>query len=144
MKKTQINAIESSGRVQEYFPVYATVSGTVTEKMVREGDYVKQGQPLFKITNLNTVWAVLDAYEHQLHLLRKGQEIGISSNAYPNEHINGKIIFIDPLLDKSSRTVEVRVVLQNNNGRLKPGSIVRACCYLPVRYCGPGKGLSYM
>ena len=57
LSEKQINAIESAGKVQEYFPVFATVSGTVTMKMVEEGDYVKQGQPLYKIANLNTVWA---------------------------------------------------------------------------------------
>ena len=49
LSEKQIKAIESAGKVQEYFPVFATVSGTVTMKMVEEGDYVKQGQPLYKI-----------------------------------------------------------------------------------------------
>lgn len=122
---SQINAIETSGKVQEYFPVYATVAGTVTEKMVREGDYVKQGQPLLKIANLASVWAVFDAYENQLGALTKGQEIIISSNAYPNEEIKGKIDFIDPLLNSGSRTVEVRAVIRNSSGRLKPGMFVK-------------------
>lgn len=125
LTENQINAIEASARVQENFPVYATVTGTVTEKMVREGDYVKQGQPLFKIANLSSVWAVFDAYENQLPALTKGQDILISSNAYPNEQIKGNIDFIDPLLDTGSRTVEVRAVIQNNNGRLKPGMFVK-------------------
>ncbi len=125
LTESQINAIETSARVQEYFPVYATVTGTVTEKMVREGDYVNQGQPLFKIANLSSVWAVFDAYENQLPALTTGQEILIRSNAYPNEQIKGNIDFIDPLFDTGSRTVEVRAVIQNSNGRLKPGMFVK-------------------
>ena len=49
LSESQINKIETSGKVLENFPVYATVSGTVSEKLVEQGDYIKQGQPLLKI-----------------------------------------------------------------------------------------------
>ena len=62
LSEKQINQIETSGKVKENFPVYATVSGTVTEKLVEQCDYIKQGQPLLKIANLNTVWANFDVY----------------------------------------------------------------------------------
>ena len=45
LSENQINQIEISGKVRENFPVYATVSGTVSEKLVEEGESVKQGQP---------------------------------------------------------------------------------------------------
>lgn len=122
----QINKIESSGEVRENFPVYATVSGTVTEKMVSEGDYVKKGQPLYKIANLGSVWAVFDAYESQIASLKEGQSLKISPNAYPGKEFQGKISFIEPVLDQSSRTVKLRVELPNKNGLLKPGMFVKA------------------
>ncbi|MAP53541.1 efflux RND transporter periplasmic adaptor subunit [Altibacter sp.] len=125
ISEAQINKIEASGKVQEYFPVYATVSGTVSEKMVSEGDYVEQGQPLFKIANLNTVWAVFDVYENQLPLLKVGQGIAITTNAFPNEQIQASIDFIDPTLNTGTRTVQARAVLSNRNGLLKPGMFVR-------------------
>ena len=113
-------------RLRENLPVYATVSGTVTEKLVQEGDYVKQGQPLYKIANLNTVWAVFDAYESQIANLEVGQEMQINANAYPDKEFSGKISFIDPLLSESSRTIKIRVVLENTNDMLKPGMFVQA------------------
>ena len=122
----QIDKIEDSGQVRENLPVYATVSGTVTDKLVQEGDYVKQGQPLYKIANLNTVWAVFDAYESQISNLNEGQEMQITANAYPDKEFTGKISFIDPLLNESSRTVKVRVVLENKNDQFKPGMFVQA------------------
>lgn len=70
----QINQIEASGNVNENVPVYATVSGTVTEKLVQQGDYVKQGQPLLKIANLSTVWAEFDVYENQIDLFQKDRK----------------------------------------------------------------------
>ncbi len=124
LSQKQINAIESAGKVQEYFPVFATVSGTVTQKMVEEGDYVKQGQPLYKIANLNTVWAEFDAYENQIASLKVGQTIKVTTNAYRNEVFDAKVSFIDPLLNSATRTIVVRAVLNNKNDLFKPGMFV--------------------
>ncbi|MDE1206303.1 efflux RND transporter periplasmic adaptor subunit [Tenacibaculum larymnensis] len=124
LSEKQINAIESAGKVQEYFPVFATVSGTVTMKMVEEGDYVKQGQPLYKIANLNTVWAEFDAYENQIASLKVGQTIKVTTNAYRNEVFDAKVSFIDPLLNSATRTIVVRAVLNNKNDLFKPGMFV--------------------
>jgi Cu(I)/Ag(I) efflux system membrane fusion protein len=120
----QIAQIESSGTVQEYFPVYATVSGTVIELMVAEGDYVKKGQPLARLTNLGSVWVDFDAYENQLDLFTRGQEITITTNAYPGREFKAQIHFIDPVLDARTRTVTVRATLGNAEGLLKPGMFV--------------------
>lgn len=120
----QIDQIESSGSIQEYFPIYATVSGTVIELMVAEGDYVKKGQPLARLSDLGRVWVDFDAYESQLDLFRKGQEITISTNAYPGKEFKAQIRFIDPVLDARTRTVTVRAALDNTEGLLKPGMFV--------------------
>jgi len=124
LSENQIDKIEEVGKVQENFPVYATVSGTVTDKMVEEGDYVKQGQPLYKIANLKSVWAVFDAYENQIAFLKEGQEIKVTTNSYPNEEFTAKVSFVDPLLNSSTRTVMVRAVLNNTNHLLKPGMFI--------------------
>ena len=124
LTEKQIQQIEQSGQIQENFPVYANVSGTVSEIMVEAGDYVKQGSPLFKIANLDTVWAVFDAYENQVSLLKEGQNIGIVTKAYPDKKFDAKISFINPALNSATRTVEVRAVLNNPKGELKPGMFV--------------------
>lgn len=122
----QINQIEASGKVKEYIPVYATVSGTVTEKLIEQGDYIKQGQPLLKIANLNKVWGNFDVYESQIELFEKGLEVLITTNAYPNKEFKGNIDFIDPILDTKTRTTKLRVVLNNEQQVFKPGMFVMA------------------
>jgi len=124
LSENQINQIETSGKVRENIPVYGTVSGTVSEKLVEQGDYIKQGQPLLKIANLNTVWANFDVYENQIDLFKKGQEISITTNAYPNTAFEAKVDFIDPVLDTRTRTVKLRVVLHNKDSAFKPGMFV--------------------
>ncbi|MBD3863410.1 efflux RND transporter periplasmic adaptor subunit [Olleya marilimosa] len=126
LSENQINQIEETGKVKENFPVYATFSGTVTEKLVEQGDYIKQGQPLLKIANLNTVWGNFDVYENQIDRFKKGQEVMITTNAYPNKEFKGKVDFIDPVLNTKTRTVTLRVVLNNKDDVFKPGMFVTA------------------
>ncbi|XCF07443.1 efflux RND transporter periplasmic adaptor subunit [Tamlana crocina] len=126
LSENQINQIESYGKIIGNFPVYATVSGTVTEKLVEQGDYIKQGQSLLKIANLNTVWANFDVYENQIEQFKKGQKVKIITNAYPNKKFKGKIDFIDPVLNTNTRTVDLRVVLNNKEAIFKPGMFVTA------------------
>ena len=124
LSENQINQIVTSGKVLENFPVYATVSGTVSEKLVEQGDYVKQGQPLLKISNLNTVWANFDVYENQIDLFKKGQAVLVTTKTYSNKEFKAKVDFIDPILDTRTRTVKLRVVLSNTNEIFKPGMFV--------------------
>ena len=126
LSESQINQIEETGEVKENFPVYATVSGTVTEKLVEQGDYIKQGQALLKIANLNTVWANFDVYENQIEVFKKGQEVLVSTNTGANKKFKGKVDFIDPILNTKTRTVTLRVVLNNKNDVFKPGMFVTA------------------
>ena len=126
LSESQINQIESSGKVRENFPIYATVSGTVSQKMAEEGDYVKQGQPIVKVSDLGTVWAMFDAYENQISQLKEGQKIKVTTNAYPNKEFEATVSFIDPTLNTKSRTVAVRATLNNKEDILKPGMFVTA------------------
>nr|WP_321245493.1 efflux RND transporter periplasmic adaptor subunit [uncultured Psychroserpens sp.] len=124
ISESQIDQIVASGKVKQNFPIYATVSGTVSEKLVEQGDYVKQGQALLKITNLNTVWALFDVYENQIELFKKGQDITVATNANPNKELKTTIDFIDPTFNSATRTVKLRVVLNNKNRELKTGMFV--------------------
>ena len=130
LSEKQIAQIENSGKVTENFPVYANTSGTVSKIMVEEGDYIKQGAALFSIADLSSVWAVFDSYENQVGSLKKNQAMTIVANSYPNSKLKAKISFIDPMLNSSKRTVEVRAVLQNKDGLLKPGMFVQGSIIL--------------
>ncbi|CDF78621.1 RND family efflux transporter MFP subunit [Formosa agariphila KMM 3901] len=120
----QLNAIETSGTVINPFQIYSHVSGTVSEISAKEGDHVMDGKAIFKVANLNTVWAEFDAYENQISALQVGQTVAISAKAYPNRIITSKITFIDPILNASTRTVTVRAVLNNSDHLFKPGMFV--------------------
>ncbi len=125
MTDAQISQVLKTGKPISNFPIVADVSGTVTEVMASEGNFYKQGDPLFKVSNLYSVWAVFDAYENQLPLLKRGQEIQIGSDTFNGKQFKAKIAFIDPVLDATNRTVAVRATLTNKEGFLKPGMFIK-------------------
>ncbi|AXG70799.1 cation efflux system protein CusB [Kordia sp. SMS9] len=124
LTEAQIQQLETSQKVATQFPIYASVSGVVTEKLVEEGNHVMEGGALFKVSNLNTVWASFDAYEPQVGNLKKGDAITVSTNANPNEKIMETISFIDPVLNVKTRTFSVNVEMNNRDQKLKPGMFV--------------------
>jgi Cu(I)/Ag(I) efflux system membrane fusion protein len=120
----QIDEIIASGEIQETFPLYATESGVVTQRRVSVGDYVAQGEPLFDLMNLSTVWVVFDAYEEDLPQIGPGDRITFSTPAVPGQRFSGRVTFIDPVLDKDRRVVAIRTEVSNPNGKLKPEMLV--------------------
>lgn len=125
LSDAQIESIETSGKPIENFPVYATISGTITEKMIEIGQSVKQGQALFKIADLQSVWAVFDVYENQVGLVEVDQDIEVNATHRPKDPISSKVAFIDPVLNAKTRTLRARVELKNVRGDLKPGMFVK-------------------
>jgi Cu(I)/Ag(I) efflux system membrane fusion protein len=121
---SQLDEVLKTGEVKTEFTIYSHVSGVVTDINIKVGDHIMDGHPIFKVANLNTVWAVFDAYENQIADLKEGQEIKISANAYPGKEFNAKISFIDPILNTSTRTVMIRAELPNKENLFKPGMFV--------------------
>ncbi|MCK0177681.1 efflux RND transporter periplasmic adaptor subunit [Flavobacteriaceae bacterium S0862] len=124
ISEQQILELEHTSKVIINFNMYANTVGYIETVFVEEGNHVKEGAPLFKVANLNSVWAHLDAYEQDVKNLKIGQDISIKLNAYPNEKIAANIDYIDPVLNNKTRTVTVRATLANYNGKLKPGMLI--------------------
>lgn len=116
----QVANIIKTRHASPYFTLKANTSGTVVEKNVSPGDYVKQGQPLLKIANLSRVWVMFQAYEADLPFIHKGAEVQFTSEAMPGKTFRGRVSFIDPVLDGASRTAGVRVEMDNAGGVFKP------------------------
>ena len=77
------------------------------------------GMPLLKIANLSTLWLMADIYEYELAKVKVGSKASITFNFLPGKIYEGKVSFIYPTLDPKSRTVKIRIEL-NNRGELKP------------------------
>jgi len=122
----QIAHVIESGVPDENVVILAPIGGIVVHKNALEGMYVKEGTEIYTIADLSKVWVLLDAYESDLLWLRYGQDVEFSVEAYPSEHFHGRVAFIDPLLDDRTRTVKIRLNVDNSDGRLKPDMFVSA------------------
>jgi Cu(I)/Ag(I) efflux system membrane fusion protein len=126
LSEKQIQHIEAEKQVFTNIPVYAGYGGYIKEIYVGEGDYVKTGSPIFRLTGLSRVWAVVRVYEKDLPYLQKGMKIQFETQAYPGKTFTGTLNFISPEVDAQTRTVEVRADVANPEGLLKPGMLIEA------------------
>ncbi len=122
----QIKELERTRQPSYHLTIYSPVSGVVIEKLRQEGERVKLGDRIYTIADLSKVWVHLDAYESDLAWIHYGQDVVVTTEAYPGEEFHGRIAFIQPVLDDRTRTVKVRVNVPNPTGRLKPMMFVHA------------------
>lgn len=122
--EAQIQKLIETQEVQSAFPIRAMVSGEVVSKNISEGAYVTAGQELFEIADLQTVWGVIEVPESQANEIAIGNEVSLSTSA--QREITGKIDFIHPLVDPSTRTVQIRIEIPNEEKKLKPGMLLHA------------------
>lgn len=122
----EIAKVEESGEAPSHVDIRSPFGGTVLERMVEEGDYVSAGTPLFSVADLSRVWIQIDAYESDLPHVAVGQAVAVTVESLPGETLEGKVAFIDPVVDPRTRTTRVRVEVPNRGGRLRPGMFATA------------------
>ena len=101
------------------------ISGVVVERDAVLGDHVEQGRVLFTVTDLSSLWAMLDAYEDQMAHLRSDAEVVIRTPLFPGREFPGRVTFVSDQVDAELRTVRVRVEVPNPDGALKPNMYVQ-------------------
>lgn len=126
LSAAQIAEIERSGQVKERMDIFADQSGVVLQKNVSVGDYVSMGAVLFTVTNLNSLWLLLDVYESDLPFVALGDEIQFTVAGKPGETLNAKVTFVDPLINANTRAASVRAEIRNVDNTLKPEMFVTA------------------
>jgi len=132
----QIGEILERGTPEDHVELVAPMGGIVIHKNALEGMYVKEGTRIYTIADLTKVWVELDAYEADLSWLRYGEDVEFQTEAYPGEVFHGRIAFIDPVLDDRTRTVRVRLNVENKAMRLKPEMFVRATIHASLTQGG--------
>ncbi|MGE5340071.1 MAG: efflux RND transporter periplasmic adaptor subunit [Candidatus Omnitrophota bacterium] len=117
----QIAQIETTGQVQRAVTLFSPASGFVSEKTVLPGQKIMAGESLMLITDLSHVWGVADIYESDMPDVKVGMAMAITIPNQPGERYPGKIAFLDPSLNPTTRTVQARIDIANKKLNLKPG-----------------------
>jgi Cu(I)/Ag(I) efflux system membrane fusion protein len=161
LTERQLANLATSREVKDHVTIFAPIGGTVIHKNAFEGMYVKEGDRLFQIADLSTVWMYAEVYEDDIPFLyeeRPGDyyecpmhprrtspkaadcpdcrmpmirtnpniKIDITTRALPGEVFQGTISFADPFLNPKTRTLRVRVNIDNRERHLLPEMFARA------------------
>lgn len=103
------------------FALLAPLSGTVLERTTVQGQTIDPARPLFRISDLSSLWLIVQAPERDAVQVRTGSRAEITLAALPGQKLPGKVDWVGREVDPHSRTVPVRLVLPNADGQLKPG-----------------------
>jgi len=107
------------------FLIKSPATGIVTGKSIAEGQQIlAEGDPLFTISDLSEVWVLLNVYPATIKDIKIGMDASIKTLAYPDEVFTGKITAVSQVLDADSKVMKARVVLKNDQLKLKPGMLV--------------------
>ncbi|CZG75378.1 TPA: efflux RND transporter periplasmic adaptor subunit [Legionella pneumophila] len=106
--------------------VNAPIAGIIDARNINLGQAVEPNTVLFHISNRDKLLVVAQVYEEDLGKVKVGQEVNVHVLSYPKQTFPGQVTLIEPNLDPLTRTVNVRITLDNKEGLLKPGMFVRA------------------
>ncbi len=138
MTQKQITELEDTKEANSRMHLCAPISGTVIEKYAVEGEYVKEGQPIYKLADLSTIWVMLELFPADAAAIQYGQRVDATIQSFPGKKFSGRVAFIDPEVDPKTRTIGIRVVIPNPNGMLKIGDYAKAKITVPITGNGDG------
>jgi Cu(I)/Ag(I) efflux system membrane fusion protein len=121
LSAAQIARIEKTGEVERRVDYYAPFDGYVMELGVRQGAAVRPGTMLFQLANLSSVWITAEVPETQAAWLKPGDRAEVEVPALPGERFGAQVDYLYPELAQSTRTLKVRVVVDNPRKHLRPG-----------------------
>ena len=120
MSEEQIGKLDETGQVSRTTTMYSPINGFVLKREVFERTYITPETELYEIADFSTVWVNAEIYEYELPYVRLGQPARMSLSYFPGKAYSGKVVYINPTVDPTTRTVKVRLEFPNSKFQLKP------------------------
>ena len=117
-KKTYSNLLENT-------ILRSPISGIITARNYDEGDMYAMAQPLFVVQNITPVKMLINISESNYSKVKKGMEVELVAEAFPNETFKGRVNLVYPTIDPRSHTFPVEIIVDNKNEKLRPGMFTR-------------------
>lgn len=121
INERQIKKLEESGIVGRTITLYSPFSGYVIDKPVLQGQKIMMNDVLLVIADVSTVWGEADIYETDIPYVRKGIPVKISLSYWPGKSFSGRVSFLYPSVDQETKTLKVRMDINNPGADLKIG-----------------------
>lgn len=115
-----------ASRPTTVYPVRAPIDGRVTERTASVGQVVAPDTKLFVVAELDSLWLMLQLFEKDLSSVSVGSTVNLECESHPQDRFEGVIDFVADVVDPHSRTISARAVIDNSDGKLKPGMFVYA------------------
>ncbi|MCP4703662.1 MAG: efflux RND transporter periplasmic adaptor subunit [candidate division Zixibacteria bacterium] len=119
ISEDQIENLDESSDIKRTIIIRSPSDGTIIDKNITNGDFLKPGKELYKIADLSTVWVKAFIYEQDVPYLSHGQPAKISIPSMPGQDFISKIDYISPFLN-NKKQIEIRLELDNSNNLLRP------------------------
>lgn len=122
----ELRQVLRSGKPEPAITLTSPIDGLVASKMVSRGSPVMANQPMLRLAVLDPVWVLAHIYEQDLALVEVGQEAMVTFPYLEGGPRRGTVTFLEPALDESTRTLRVRIALDNADGAVRPGMYAQA------------------
>lgn len=133
----EIDEILRTGQASARLVIRAPWGGHVFEKRVVEGDAVQEGQVLFEVVDLSTVWIEGELYEKDLSLVRPGQTVSVTVEGRSGPPLTGRVSLVHPHVQPATRTIRVRFEFENPDHTLRPGMFATVFLSVPMQQIEP-------
>src|SRR5579875_3524091 len=128
----EISRLKATGQVRNELEIDSPVSGFITERNALPHMYAQPETRLYAIANLSTVWVYANVFQNQIGQIKVGDPASVTVDSYPGRTFNGRVDYIWPQVDMTTRTVKVRLVFSNAGLKLTPGMFVNVAMKIPL------------
>ncbi|MBH0210419.1 MAG: efflux RND transporter periplasmic adaptor subunit [Nitrospira sp.] len=124
MNDEEFRRLERSRQIRSVVPIVAPFGGRIIGRKLTRGEVVETTENLFVIADLSEVWVLANIPEKDIPFVHSvhasgGTQVDVRINAYPKEVFKGTITYVGDVLDPITRTMQLRIELPNQDGRLK-------------------------
>jgi RND family efflux transporter MFP subunit len=129
---SEIEKLDTTGKVITDLTINSPVSGYVTEKNVLPNMYVQPETKLYTVADLSEVWVYAQVFQNDAGKIKPGDPAEVTIDAYPGKIFRGRVDYLLPQVDMATRTLPVRLVFPNAGQKLRPGMYVNVKIGLPL------------
>jgi len=129
---SEIAKLDATGKVITDLTINSPVSGYITEKNALPNMYVQPEMHLYTVSDLSDVWVLAQVFQNDAGKIKPGDRAEVTVDAYPGRVFTGRVDYLLPQVDTTTRTLPVRLVIPNPGLKLRPGMYVNVRLRLPL------------